>query len=48
MRFGYVRAPFASLNVQQENELLTGLHTIRERYGSGGIELLERLPNKID
>ena len=46
--FGYVRAPFASLNVQQENELLTGLHTIRERYGSGGIELLERLPNKID
>lgn len=46
--FGYVRAPFASLNVQQENELLTGLHTIRERYRSGGIELLERLPNKID
>lgn len=44
---GYVREPFATLSSEQEENLLDGLRKIRERYGSHGIEVLERLPNHL-
>ena len=44
---GYVREPFASLSPEQEQRLADGLRKIRERYGSHGIEILEKLPTRL-
>lgn len=44
---GYVREPFASLSPEQEQRLADGLRKIRERYGSHGIEILEKLPPRL-
>lgn len=44
---GSVREPFASLTKRQQEEILNGLHDIRKRYGSQGIELLEKLPEHL-
>lgn len=44
---GMVREPFASLTREQELQLLDGLKGIRDRFGSHGIELMEKLPDSI-
>lgn len=41
---GRVRAPFEELSTSAEKELIQGLKTIRNNYGTHQIELLEQLP----